>query len=119
MAKSAIDRIKELDEERSQIFDQAKEEALEKANEAVAALNSLGLEYRLMNGAEPGPRITKAPGKASGNSSKGMVRDAPCSVCGFKTSPPHDARAHRGQTKKKVFTAAELSDKGFSKVGYN
>ena len=115
MAKAAIDRIRELDEERAQIFDQAKEEALERANEAVAALVALGLQYRLVNGVEPSPRITKTSGKAAVGS-KGAVRDAPCSICGFKTSPPHDARAHRGQTKKKAFNAAELSDKGFAKV---
>lgn len=97
------------------IFDEAKEEALEKANEAVASLNALGLEYRLVNGAEPAARVTKAAGKTTA-STKGMVRDAPCSICGFKTSPPHDARAHRGQTKKKAFTAAELKDKDFAKV---
>ena len=33
--KSAIQRIKELDEERATLFEQAKEEALRRANEAV------------------------------------------------------------------------------------
>ncbi len=112
--RSAVQRIRELDEERAQIFDQAKEEALDKANEAVAALNALGLNYRLVDG-EPQIRKGKAPGKAP-VSTKGAVRDAPCSICGYKTSPPHDARAHRGQTKKKAFTAAELKDKGLTKV---
>jgi hypothetical protein len=43
--KSAIQRIKDLDTERASIFDQAKEEALEKAKAAVAELNALGLNY--------------------------------------------------------------------------
>jgi hypothetical protein len=43
--KSAIQRIKELDAERVSIFDQAKGEALAKANAAVAELNALGLNY--------------------------------------------------------------------------
>ena len=110
--KSAIDRIKELDEERVAIFDQAKEEALEKANEAVAQLNALGLHYRLVNGVEPASR----PQQKATVAKRGTVKDAPCSVCEFQTSPPHDARAHRGQKKKKPFTAAELSDKGLTKV---
>jgi hypothetical protein len=38
--KSAIQRIKELDDERAKIFDQAKEEALQKATQAVADLNA-------------------------------------------------------------------------------
>src|ERR1700686_3190580 len=48
--KSAIQRIKDLDAERASIFDQAKEEALEKAKAAVAELNALGLNYNLTNG---------------------------------------------------------------------
>ena len=39
--KSAIQRIKDLDAERASIFDQAKEEALEKAKAAVAKMNAL------------------------------------------------------------------------------
>src|ERR1700733_5503544 len=111
MAKSSIERIKELDEERSQIFDQAKEEALELAKAAVEMLNSLGLEYRLVNGVESIARPQKA-----GIAKRGTVKDAPCPVCEFQTSPPHDARAHRGQKKKKPFTMAELEDKGLTKV---
>jgi hypothetical protein len=48
--KSAIQRIKELDDERAKIFDQAKEEALQKATQAVADLNALGLNYQLTIG---------------------------------------------------------------------
>ena len=48
--KSAIQRIKELDDERAKIFDQAKEEALQKATQAVTDLNALGLNYQLTLG---------------------------------------------------------------------
>jgi hypothetical protein len=48
--KSPIQRIKELDQERATLFDQAKEEALRRANEAVEDLNALGLHYRLVPG---------------------------------------------------------------------
>jgi hypothetical protein len=51
--KSPIQRIKELDEERAALFDQAKEEALRRANQAVEDLNALGLNYRLVTGAAP------------------------------------------------------------------
>jgi vacuolar-type H+-ATPase subunit H len=47
---SAVQRIKELDDERAKIFDQAKEEALQKATQAVADLNALGLNYKLTMG---------------------------------------------------------------------
>jgi hypothetical protein len=43
-------------------------------------------------------------------------KDAPCSVCRFKTEPPHDARSHRHQNPKKPFTASELATKGMERV---
>ena len=46
--KSAIHRIKELDQERSALFEQAKEEALRRATQAVEDLKALGLNYRLV-----------------------------------------------------------------------
>ena len=52
--QSAIQRIKELDDERSKLFDQAKEEALQKATQAVADLNVLGLNYKLILGSGKG-----------------------------------------------------------------
>jgi vacuolar-type H+-ATPase subunit H len=48
--KSAVQRIKELDDERAKIFGEAKEEALQKATQAVADLNALGLKYKLIAG---------------------------------------------------------------------
>jgi hypothetical protein len=49
--KSAIERIKELDAERVSLFEQAKEEALKKATDAISDLIALGLDYQLTNGA--------------------------------------------------------------------
>jgi hypothetical protein len=49
--KSAIERIKELDAERARLFEQAKEEALLKATQAITDLMALGLDYQLINGA--------------------------------------------------------------------
>jgi hypothetical protein len=51
--KTAIQRIKELDQERATLFEQAKEEALRRANQAVEDLNALGLNYRLVGGESP------------------------------------------------------------------
>jgi hypothetical protein len=48
--KTAIQRIKELDQERATLFEQAKEEALRRANQAAEDLNALGLKYRLGTG---------------------------------------------------------------------
>jgi hypothetical protein len=59
--KTAIQRIKELDQERATLFEQAKEEALRRANHAVEDLNALGLNYRLVMGTAPAGN--KSPGK--------------------------------------------------------
>jgi|HubBroStandDraft_4_1064222.scaffolds.fasta_scaffold1722961_1 hypothetical protein len=59
--KTAIQRIQELDRERAELFEQAKEEALRRATQAVDDLNALGLDYRLIVG--PAPAGGKSPGK--------------------------------------------------------
>jgi hypothetical protein len=48
--KTAIQRIQELDRERATLFEQAKEDALRRATQAVEDLNALGLKYRLVEG---------------------------------------------------------------------
>jgi hypothetical protein len=50
-----------LDQERATLFEQAKEEALRRANQAVEDLNALGLKYRLVTGAAAGEN--KSAGK--------------------------------------------------------
>jgi hypothetical protein len=105
--KSAFQRIKELDDERAKIFDQARQEALEKAEAAVAQLNGLGLTYRLVNGAEK---------RAKGASPTRRMKAVACPICEFQTDPPHDGRTHRNQKKKAPFSAAELKEKGLTKV---
>ena len=98
--KSAIQRIKDLDTERASIFDQAKEEALEKANAAVAELNALGLNYTLSSGAGN-------QAKAGSAKAKRTIKAAACPICAFQTAPPHDGRTHRNQ-KKKVSIGTQL-----------
>jgi hypothetical protein len=51
--KTAIQRIQELDRERAELFEQAKEESLRRATQAVEDLNALGLKYRLVGGDPP------------------------------------------------------------------
>jgi hypothetical protein len=107
--KSAIQRIKDLDAERASIFDQAKEEALEKAKAAVAELNALGLKYTLTNGGGK-------QAKTKSTKAKRTIKAAACPICEFQTAPPHDGRTHRSQKKKGPFSAAELKEKGLVKM---
>lgn len=117
MAKgpTALDRIKQLDEERGRLMSEAKGEAMNRANEAIGALNALGFNYRLSEGALNRRSTDRAEGSRKGTRSVNAER--PCPICGFKTNPPHDARAHRAQgDKKRAFTADELSAKGMKKA---
>jgi hypothetical protein len=66
--KTAIQRIQELDRERTALFEQAKEEALRRANQAVDDLNALGLNYRLVTGAAPAGKAPAAKTPAGNKS---------------------------------------------------
>jgi hypothetical protein len=107
---SALEKIIQLDKQREKIVGEAKKEAIASANAAVKALNDLGFNYQL---------VQKGQSSAA-TSRKGTrtIKDAACAYCGFKTSPPHDKRAHRTQPtgKKRPFSAAELAKKGYKKA---
>jgi hypothetical protein len=104
-------KLKDLDDQRSKIVEEAKAEALRNLHEAIAALNSLGFHYTLKEGSGPQKVGTSKP-----EGIKRQTKDADCPICHFKTSPLHDGRAHRSQPTKKPFTAAELTEKGLAKV---
>ena len=111
MAKqvSPLQQLRQLDKQREKILEDAREEALAKAEQAIKALNDLGFNYR----------STEAPRRSAKKASKKgtrTVKDAPCPTCGFKTNPPHDGRAHRMQTTKKPFTAEELKERGLTRA---
>jgi hypothetical protein len=84
--KSAIQRIKELDQERATLFEQAKEEALLRANQAVEDLNALGLNYRLMTGTVAGEH--KSAGKKPENKSAGKKSQETGVAGADKKRPP-------------------------------
>lgn len=48
---TVLDEIKKLDEQKNKLLEQARREALAKAESAVAELNALGFKYRLVGGA--------------------------------------------------------------------
>jgi hypothetical protein len=110
---SVLEKLKALDAQRAELLEGAKKEALDKAEKAVAELNELGFNYRLVEGAS----TARAPRKAGAEAPKRQARDAPCPICEFKTNPHHDGRAHRSQKTKKPFTDAELAKLGLTKVG--
>jgi hypothetical protein len=115
MMDNALQRLKELDHERASIVTTVKSEALARANEAIAELRALGFHYRIV---EDGATKQSTPRRSATNGAgKGVPSGAPCPVCTFKTDPPHDARKHRAQGKRKrAFTAKQLEELGLTKV---
>lgn len=105
--KSFLERRQALQAELEQLTVASHDELMANINQGLAELKELGFHYRIVGGA--------GKSKASRVGTR-QVKAAPCPVCKFQTSPPHDARAHRGQTEKKRFTATELAAKGFSVV---
>lgn len=115
MSGETIQRLKELEQERSGLVENAKKEALARAKEAIAELRLLGFDYELKERSSAGSKKAgKAGGKASG---RGVTRAAPCPICEFQTDPPHDARKHRAQGKRKrPYTEKQLLELGLTKV---
>ena len=115
---TVLEKLKALDAQRATLLDDAKKEALENAERAVAELNELGFHYTLTEGAStPSASTQRAPRKASFQAPKRQARDLPCPICHFKTTPHHDGRMHRSQKTKKPFTVEELTEKHLAKVG--
>jgi hypothetical protein len=116
---TVLEKLKALDAQRAQLLDDAKKEALDNAERAVAELNELGFHYTLTEGASVSTSTQRGPRKPSSQAQapKRQVRDVPCPICHFKTTPHHDGRLHRLQKTKKPFTVEELMERHLTKVG--
>ncbi len=67
----------------------------------------------------PGTAASKANGRKKASGAHAKAKDAKadlCPICEYHTNPPHDGRAHRYQKKKAPLSAAELKEKGLTKV---
>jgi hypothetical protein len=108
MAKTAVEQIRELEKQKAKLLSAAKSEAMQKVDKALKELNELGFNYRLV---ADGRRIPRAK-TARTRGRKRRVNNVACKICNFQTVPPHDARTHRGQSKKAPFTSKELAERG-------
>ena len=115
---TVLEKLKALDAQRAQLLEDAKKEALDNAERAVAELNELGFHYSLVEGASTPSASPRAPRKTSqAQAPKRQARDLPCPICHFKTTPHHDGRLHRSQKTKKPFSVEELMERHLAKVG--
>lgn len=69
---SVIDQLKKLDEQRAKLLGDAKAEAMEAAEKAVATLNELGFNYRLVSGETTTTRTPRAPREGGGTRRTGV-----------------------------------------------
>ena len=95
MAKSALEQLLVLENEKSQLLQAARVELVEKIDLNLGLLKNLGFHYKLVESREG---------------------QSPCRICGFKTDKPHNARAHRWQEPKAPFTKEELARRGMRRV---
>jgi hypothetical protein len=112
---TVLEKLKALDAQRAQLLEGAKKEALANAEKAVAELNALGFDYRLVEGATT-TMPARAPRKAASQGQKRQPRDVPCPICKFKTTPHHDGRMHRSQKAKKPFSVEDLMERHLTKI---
>jgi hypothetical protein len=68
--RKGSERNKELEKERAALFEQAKEEALRRANQAVEDLNALGFNHRLKSPADGDKTAGKKPKEAARGTDK-------------------------------------------------
>lgn len=101
VAKTAIDNVLKIQQQYEEARKAAVEEIQVQIRELQDQLRALGVREG-----------TRPAGKSKG---AGTVGDKPCSVCGFKTTPPHDSRSHRSQKSKKPFTKEELDARNLTK----
>ena len=110
---TTLQQIEKLDEERAKLLENAKADALARAEEAVNELTALGFDYELVEPARETARKTRTARKvlAPDHRPKGT-----CPICAYATKPPHDRRSHKSQQKKRPFSADELDQRSLARV---
>ena len=121
MTTSPLTQLRTLDKQRLRLLEDAKAELIRKIDKDLELLRGLGFDYAISTRAPKkkkrkanGEVKAKSNGKAKPNGR--LSQGHPCSVCGFVTEKPHDARSHRWQKPKAPFNARELVERGMVKV---
>ena len=98
---SVIEEIKQLEAQKQKLLGQAKTEAMNAANKALADLKALGFEYHLVEG--PKPKATRKTTKAKGTRKRRSgTRDEVVKAI---------AASEKGLVRKEIFSALNAKDK--------
>ena len=114
MAKSVLKQLQALEGQKSTLLEEAKAEILDRISEELSTLEEFGFQYKLVKVKKR--RAQKATPRRAATSKRGRVSNTPCSICGFSTDRPHDARTHRSQEPKAPFSKAELKERGMRRI---
>jgi hypothetical protein len=104
MTTSPLTQLRALEKQKSKLVESAKGELLQKIDKDLQQLRTLGFDYTLSK--------RKANKRANGRRLSGT----PCSICGFETDKPHDARSHRWQKPKGPFSDKELDERNLRRL---
>ena len=111
---SVLDQLKSLDEQRTKLLEGAKKEALEAAQKAIADLNALGFDFRLVEGpAQQEGHLGSVPRVKHQNVKRGIPLVQSASLGPNRTMTAEHIVRRRP---KRAFTEEELKDKGLTKV---
>ena len=127
MTTSPLTQLRTLERQKLRLLEDVKDELLQKIDRDLKLLRGLGFNYaistqsqkRTERRAKAGTNVkakARANGKAKTRANGRRSRGQPCSVCGFVTEKPHDARSHRWQKPKAPFSGKELAERGMTKV---
>jgi hypothetical protein len=102
-----------LTEARAKLVAGAKEALLARGEQIVVQLRALGFSYKFSTtvSSEKPKSHKKGAGQAINHTPRGI-----CPVCHYSTQPNHDGRSHRWQEAKGPFTAAELAERGLTRI---
>lgn len=109
MTTSPLSQLRSLEKQKSKLVESAKFELLQKIEKDLKQLRDLGFDFTLTK--------KRAHKRVNGRRLNGKRhRGEPCSICGFATERPHDARSHRWQKPKAPFSDKELAERNMSRA---
>jgi hypothetical protein len=115
---ATIETWKEFERQRIEMREQLRQDAMSRAEQAIADLAEIGFHYYLGE-TEKSVRPAKRAKQRTSTDKSARHKpsaDKPCPICEYRTDPPHDRRSHRMQKRKRAFTDKELEAARMTRV---
>lgn len=106
-----------LEQSRQGLLETAKSELLTRGKEVIDSLAALGFPYKFSTSvAEKSHKAAPKTVLTTKSKKHRQSTQAVCPVCRFGTRPSHDGRTHRHLKIKAPFSAAELAERGLTRI---